>query len=172
MAKRLLAKLERHLYAAVDIYRRMGRDAATEWNFIFGMLFLNQCSQVFQSACAKIAPRHAVSQDSYDGFFVFEEARWSKLQAALNDEAVEYGSLLENTLVGLTEKKNPHLRVVDHTSAIWMQRKKRIVSDDGCEAFRHHGTKNRLRNEDFGFSDLLIGHIPVPEQLVNLGGLG
>lgn len=89
----------------------------------------------------------------------------------LNDEAVEYCGLSEKTLDGLSRTKVSHERVLDHASFIWRQSKMQIVSDDVCKACRHHCTKNRLRNEDFRFIDLLTGHIPVPE-LVNLGGLG
>jgi type I restriction enzyme M protein len=47
MAKLSLAKLERHLYAAADILRREGMDAATYKDFIFGMLFLKRSSDEF-----------------------------------------------------------------------------------------------------------------------------
>ena len=50
MAKLSLAKLERHLYAAADILRREGMDAATYKDLIFGMLFLKRCSDVFEAA--------------------------------------------------------------------------------------------------------------------------
>ena len=54
MPKLSLAKLERHLYAAADILRREGMDAATYKDFIFGMLFLKRCSDVFEAAREKI----------------------------------------------------------------------------------------------------------------------
>jgi len=57
MPKLSLAKLERHLYAAADILRREGMDAATYKDFIFGMLFLKRCSDVFEAERDNIVGR-------------------------------------------------------------------------------------------------------------------
>lgn len=57
MPKLSLAKLERHLYAAADILRREGMDAATHKDFIFGLLFLKRCSDVFDAEREKIVGR-------------------------------------------------------------------------------------------------------------------
>ena len=54
MAKLSLAKLERHLYAAADRLRQEGLDAATYKDYIFGMLFLKRCSDVFDAEREKI----------------------------------------------------------------------------------------------------------------------
>jgi type I restriction enzyme M protein len=155
MAKLSLAKLERHLYAAADILRREGMDAATYKDFIFGMLFLKRCSDVFEHARSKVNPKHADNPDYYDDFFVPEEARWSKLQESLNDADVAYGSVLDKALVGLSEKNESLQHVLDHISFMRMQSNKRIVSDEACKELVRHFTKYRLRNEDFQFSDLL-----------------
>lgn len=57
MPKLSLAKLERHLYAAVDRLRQEGLDAATYKDYIFGMLFLKRCSDVFEAGHDRIVGR-------------------------------------------------------------------------------------------------------------------
>jgi type I restriction enzyme M protein len=47
MARLPLAKLERHLMGAADILRTQGMDVATYKDYIFGLLFLKRCSDVF-----------------------------------------------------------------------------------------------------------------------------
>ena len=49
MPKLSLAKLERHLYSAADRLRQEGLDAATYKDYIFGLLFLKRCSDVFDA---------------------------------------------------------------------------------------------------------------------------
>jgi type I restriction enzyme M protein len=54
MSKLSLAKLERHLYAAADILRREGTDAATYKDYIVGMLFLKRSSDVLEAERERI----------------------------------------------------------------------------------------------------------------------
>src|SRR5438445_12340302 len=117
MPKLSLAKLERHLYSAADRLRQEGLDAATYKDFIFGMLFLKRCSDVFDAEREKIVGRkveqgmvkdkadvlYGENADYYDSFFVPERARWAYLQDKLGDALGPYGSVLDKALGALSE---------------------------------------------------------------------
>lgn len=169
MPKLPLAKLNRHLYAAADILRREGMDAATYKDFIFGMLFLKRCSDVFDAEREKIVGRKVVqgmvreeaesrygeNSDFYEDFFVPGRARWNYLQSRLNDASEPYGSVLDKALGALSEANDSLEHVLDHISFMRTQGTKRIVSDEACRELVRHFSRHRLRNEDFQFSDLL-----------------
>jgi hypothetical protein len=101
MPKLSLAKLERHLYSAADRLRQEGLDAATYKDYIFGMLFLKRCSDVWQAEHDALVGKkvqqglspedaeagYGQNPDFYDAFFVPERSRWTYLQSKLNDAA-------------------------------------------------------------------------------------
>jgi type I restriction enzyme M protein len=169
MAKLSLAKLERHLYSAADRLRQEGLDAATYKDYIFGLLFLKRCSDVFEAERERIVGRrveqgmfkeiaetqYGENPDFYDGFFVPERARWDYLQVRLGDATEPYGSVLDKALGALSEANESLEHVLDHISFMRPQGNKRIVSDDACKDLVRHFSRYRLRNEDFQFSDLL-----------------
>jgi type I restriction enzyme M protein len=169
MPKLSLAKLERHLYSAADRLRQEGLDAATYKDYIFGMLFLKRCSDVFDAEREKIVgakveqgmvkekaeTEYGENPDFYDGFFVPERARWIYLQDKLGDAREPYGSVLDKALGALAEHNDTLEHVLDHISFMRVQSNKRIVSDDACKDLVRHFSRYRLRNEDFQFSDLL-----------------
>lgn len=169
MPKLSLAKLERHLYGAADILRREGMDAATYKDFIFGMLFLKRCSDVFEENYERIVKRkvtqglkieeaeakYGENPDFYDEFFVPLRARWSFLQSKLNDASGPFGAVLDKALAALSEANESLQHVLDHIQFMKVQSNKRIVSDEACKELVRHFNRYRLRSEDFQFSDLL-----------------
>src|SRR6058998_2911320 len=112
MPKLSLAKLERHLYSAADRLHQEGLDAATYKDYIFGMLFLKRCSDVFEAEREKIVGRkveggmvreeaeakYADNPDFYDTFYVPERARWVQLQNKLADASEPFGGVLDKAL--------------------------------------------------------------------------
>src|SRR5690348_13442330 len=130
MPKLSLAKLERHLYGAADRLRQEGLDAATYKDYIFGLLFLKRCSDVFDAEHEQIIDRkvgqgmvvaeaeaaYGENPDYYDGFFVPPRARWSYLQEKLNDAMEPYGGVLDKALGEISEANDSLEHVLDHIS--------------------------------------------------------